>query len=112
MVFFYEDFFPILCLFIITLFLALLIVGLSFFVGTQKPDIEKISAYECGFEPYDDSRKPFNVRFYIIAILFIVFDLEIIFLFPWAASLSHIHLTGFWVMMDFLIELTIGFLYV
>ena len=83
----------------------------AFIVGTQKPDIEKLTAYECGFDAFDDARKPFDVRFYLVAILFIIFDLEIAFLFPWAVALSEIGLFGFWSMMVFLGILTIGFIY-
>ena len=74
-------------------------------------DPEKLSAYECGFEPFDDSRMEFDVRFYLVAILFIIFDLEIAFLFPWAISLGGIGALGFWSMMIFLGVLTIGFIY-
>ena len=93
----------------LTLSLAFAISG--FFVGTQNPDDEKLTAYECGFDAFDNSRKPFDVRFYLVAILFIIFDLEIAFLFPWAISLSSIGLLGFWSMMFFLVILTIGFVY-
>ena len=84
---------------------------LSFVVGDSKPDSEKLSAYECGFEPFQDSRMEFDVRFYLVAILFIIFDLEIAFLFPWAISLGNIGLLGFISMMIFLFILTIGFIY-
>ena len=77
----------------------------------KRPDPEKLSAYECGFEPFNDSRMEFDVRFYLVAILFIIFDLEIAFLFPWAISLGQIGLYGFWSMMLFLFILTVGFIY-
>lgn len=80
--FFFEEFFPVIILFCIISFLACLILGASFFFGVQKPDPEKLSIYECGFEPYGDSRNKFNIRFYILAILFIIFDLEAVLLFP------------------------------
>ena len=80
-------------------------------VAPQHPDREKLSAYECGFEPFEDSRGQFDVRFYLVAILFIIFDLEVAFLFPWAVSLGHIGLFGFWSMMVFLGVLTVGFIY-
>ena len=83
----------------------------SFIVARQKPDSEKLSAYECGFEPFQDSRMEFDVRFYLVAILFIIFDLEIAFLFPWAISLGNIGILGFTSMMIFLFILTIGFIY-
>lgn len=86
-------------------------VALSFMVGKQNPDPEKISAYECGFDAFDDARHKFDVRFYLVAILFIIFDLEIAFLFPWAVTLGDIGLFGFWSMVTFLGVLTIGFVY-
>jgi len=91
--------------------LALIIVGLSYFLVTQSPETEKLSTYECGFEAYGDTRTQFNVRFYIIAILFILFDIEIIFLAPWCVSISQLNLLGFWSMIEFLLELGIGFAY-
>ena len=84
---------------------------LSFVVGERNPDNEKLSAYECGFEAFDDARGRFDVRFYLVAILFIIFDLEIAFLFPWAISLGGIGALGFWSMISFLGVLTIGFIY-
>ena len=83
----------------------------SFIVGESKPDNEKLSAYECGFEAFDDARGRFDVRFYLVALLFIIFDLEVAFLFPWAITLGKIGLFGFWSMMIFLLILTIGFIY-
>ena len=80
-------------------------------VATQRPSVEKLSSYECGFDPFDDARTVFDVRFYLVAILFIVFDLEIIYLFPWCSSIGLIGYFGFWVMMIFLIVLTVGFVY-
>ena len=100
---------------IIFLFVALgLSIGfivLNFMVSPKKPDAEKLSAYECGFEAFSDSRMEFDVRFYLVAILFIIFDLEIAFLFPWAVSLGSIGSLGFWSMMIFLFVLTVGFIY-
>ena len=83
----------------------------NYLAAPSNPDPEKLSAYECGFEPFDDSRMEFDVRFYLVAILFIIFDLEIAFLFPWAISLGGIGALGFWSMMFFLGVLTIGFIY-
>jgi len=80
-------------------------------LAIHKPDTEKLSAYECGFDPYEDARQTFDVRFYLVAILFIIFDLEAMYLFPWAVSLSHIGTSGFWIMIDFLVELIVGFVY-
>ncbi len=100
---------------IIFLFLALLLsvgfIVLNFLFSPKKPDPEKLSAYECGFEAFGDSRIEFDVRFYLVAILFIIFDLEVAFLFPWAISLGSIGSLGFWSMMIFLFVLTIGFIY-
>ena len=91
--------------------LATVILLASFLIARQRPDAEKVSAYECGFEPFQDARGRFDVRFYLVAILFIIFDLEVAFLFPWAVSLGNIGLLGFWSMMIFLGVLTIGFVY-
>ena len=89
--------------------LGFLILNLAF--SPKNPDPEKLSAYECGFEPFNDSRMEFDIRFYLVAILFIIFDLEIAFLFPWAITLGNIGLFGFFSMMLFLFILTIGFIY-
>jgi NADH-quinone oxidoreductase subunit A len=86
-------------------------VGASFIIAKQKPDPEKLSAYECGFPPFDDARAKFDVRFYLVSILFIIFDLEIAFLFPWAIALGDIGMLGFWSMILFLALLTVGFIY-
>nr|YP_010120200.1 NADH dehydrogenase subunit 3 [Pseudo-nitzschia micropora]QRC76554.1 NADH dehydrogenase subunit 3 [Pseudo-nitzschia micropora] len=93
-------------------FLGLLIISLSYLLVTQSPETEKLSTYECGFDPYGDTREQFNIRFYIIAILFVLFDIEIIFMLPWCLSLSQLDLLGFWSMVEFLAELGIGFIYV
>ena len=97
---------------IIFLFISLFL-SIGFIVANYlaSPDPEKLSAYECGFEAFDDSRMEFDVRFYLVAILFIIFDLEIAFLFPWAISLGNLGALGFWSMMIFLSILTIGFIY-
>ncbi len=105
------EYVPILLYIFVSALLSGLILSLSFFVATQKPDPEKTSAYECGFDPFEDARAKFDIRFYLVAILFIIFDLEVTFLFPWAISLRNIDLFGFWTMMIFLIILTIGFVY-
>ena len=97
--------------FLCSLGLAFVIFSLSFIVATQRPSVEKLSSYECGFDPLYDARTVFDVRFYLFAILFIVFDLEIIYLFPWCSSIGLIGYFGFWVMMIFLIVLTVGFAY-
>jgi NADH-quinone oxidoreductase subunit A len=95
----------------IAFFLSAGFIALNYLFSPKKPDAEKLSAYECGFEPFSDSRIEFDVRFYLVAILFIIFDLEIAFLFPWAVSLGNIGVLGFWSMMIFLSILTIGFIY-
>jgi NADH-quinone oxidoreductase subunit A len=96
----------------IAILLAVVIIGASYFLVRQNPDTEKLSAYECGFEPYEDARHTFDIRFCVIAILFIIFDIEIMFLIPWCVSISKLDLLGFWSMIDFFIELGIGFFYV
>ncbi|HUC11512.1 MAG TPA: NADH-quinone oxidoreductase subunit A [Stellaceae bacterium] len=87
-----------------------MVVG-SLLLGRQRPDSEKLSPYECGFEPFEDARIRFDVRYYLVAILFIIFDLEVAFLFPWAVSLGDVGLFGFWSMVVFLGVLTVGFIY-
>ena len=82
-----------------------------FLIAIKRPDPEKVSAYECGFEAFDDARMKFDVRFYLVAILFIIFDLEVAFLFPWAAAFRDVGWFGFWAMMIFLGVLTVGFVY-
>ena len=106
-----SEYLPILIFIIIGFIIAIGMTTLSFVVGKRKPDNEKLSAYECGFEAFDDARGRFDVRFYLVAILFIIFDLEIAFLFPWAISLGNIGLFGFISMMIFLFILTVGFVY-
>ncbi len=102
---------PILIFLAIASALAMFMIVASWVVGRQKPDAEKNSAYECGFDAFEDARMKFDVRFYLVAILFIIFDLEVAFLFPWAISLGAIGVFGFWSMMIFLAVLTIGFVY-
>ena len=108
---FLKDYLPIILFLIIALGLSSVFVVVNFILSPKNPDPEKLSAYECGFEPFEDSRMEFDVRFYLVAILFIIFDLEIAFLFPWAISLGGIGALGFWSMMFFLGILTIGFIY-
>ncbi|HNQ91828.1 MAG TPA: NADH-quinone oxidoreductase subunit A [Alphaproteobacteria bacterium] len=102
---------PILVFLGLALFIATVMVVIPFIIGKTKPDAQKLSAYECGFEAFDDARRRFDVRFYLVAILFIIFDLEIAFLFPWAVSLGAIGMFGFWSMMVFLAVLTVGLVY-
>jgi NADH-quinone oxidoreductase subunit A len=106
-----TEYLPILIFIGIAFALALLLVVASLIIGPSRPDPEKSSAYECGFEAFDDARTRFDVRFYLVSILFIIFDLEVAFLFPWAVSLGKIGVYGFWSMMVFLAVLTIGFIY-
>ena len=106
-----ADYFPILVFIGIAGAIAIAMLGGSLLAARQKPYAEKLSAYECGFEAFDDARRRFDVRFYLVAILFIIFDLEVAFLFPWAVSLSEIGLFGFFSMLVFLGVLTIGFIY-
>ena len=108
---FLTDYFSIILFLIIALILSVGFIVINFLFSPKKPDPEKLSAYECGFEPFSDSRMEFDVRFYLVAILFIIFDLEIAFLFPWAISLGNLGSLGFWSMMIFLFILTIGFVY-
>jgi len=112
MALYYQEYYHIFILLAFNIFLASVIIFLSYRLSVSNPDIEKLSAYECGFDPYEDARNVFDVRFYIVAILFIVFDLEAIFLFPWSVSLSFLNINAFWGMLDFIIELLVGFLYV
>ena len=108
---FLQDYLSIIIFLVLALGLSCAFVVVNFILSPNKPDPEKLSAYECGFEPFEDSRMEFDVRFYLVAILFIIFDLEIAFLFPWAISLGNIGLLGFSSMMIFLFILTIGFIY-
>ncbi len=108
---FLKDYFSIILFLFIALALSIGFIVVNFLFSPKKPDPEKLSAYECGFEPFNDSRMEFDVRFYLVAILFIIFDLEIAFLFPWAISLGKIGILGFISMMIFLFILTVGFVY-
>ena len=108
---FLKDYFSIIIFFVIALGLSCVFIILNYMLSPKNPDPEKLSAYECGFEPFNDSRMEFDVRFYLVAILFIIFDLEIAFLFPWAISLGNIGFLGFISMMIFLFILTVGFVY-
>jgi len=106
-----AEYLPILIFLGIATAIAALMVGASFVVAPQNPDSEKLSPYECGFEAFGDARSKFDVRFYLVAILFIIFDLEVAFLFPWVTALGDIGLFGFWSMIAFLGILTVGFIY-
>jgi NADH:ubiquinone oxidoreductase subunit 3 (subunit A) len=91
--------------------LAALFISLPFLIASQKADPEKLSAYECGFDPFDDARARFDIRFFLVALLFLVFDLEVSFLFPWSVCLSSVSQSGFWSIIAFLLVLTVGFVY-
>ena len=106
-----SEYLPILLFLGIAVGLAGIIVLASYIIARQNPDPAQVSPYECGFEPFGDARKQFDVRFYLVAILFIIFDLEVAFLFPWAISLGELGAFGFWSMFVFLAVLTIGFVY-
>ena len=108
---FLKDYLSIIIFLFVALGLSIGFIILNFLLSPKNPDPEKLSAYECGFEAFGDSRMEFDVRFYLVAILFIIFDLEIAFLFPWAISLGNLGTLGFWSMMIFLFVLTIGFVY-
>ena len=108
---FLKDYLSIIIFLFVALGLSVGFIVLNFLFSPKNPDPEKLSAYECGFEAFGDSRMKFDVRFYLVAILFIIFDLEIAFLFPWAISLGNLGPLGFWSMMVFLLILTIGFIY-
>lgn len=105
------EYLPVLLFLGVALILCLLFLIASAVLAPSNPDPEKLSAYECGFEAFDDARLKFDVRFYLVAILFIIFDLEVAFLFPWAVSLGEIGIFGFWSMIVFLGVLTVGFVY-
>jgi NADH-quinone oxidoreductase subunit A len=105
------NYYPILFFLLIACVIAVAMVGGSRLAAPQRPYPEKLSAYECGFEAFDDARRRFDVRFYLVAILFIIFDLEVAFLFPWAVTLGDIGVFGFLSMMGFLAVLTVGFIY-
>jgi NADH-quinone oxidoreductase subunit A len=106
-----REYLPILIFLVIAVGLTVVMLSASLLLAKQNPDSEKLSPYECGFEAFDDARRQFDVRFYLVSILFIIFDLEVAFLFPWAVTLGSIRVFGFWSMMIFLGVLTVGFIY-
>ncbi len=109
---FYTEYSVILTFLSIAIILSIIIILLSYVLAVQKPETEKLSTYECGFEPYEDARHTFDVKFYLIAILFIVFDIETMFLIPWTNVLAQLDLVGFWSMIDFMFELSLGYVYI
>lgn len=106
-----ENYLPILIFLIFAFIFGAVLIAIGAIISPKRPDAEKLSPYECGFEPFEDARLPFDVRFYLVAILFIIFDLETAFLFPWAVVLDSIGWFGFFAMMVFLALLTVGFIY-
>ena len=108
---FLSNYFSILLFLVFSIVLSTIIFFLSFFLSSKLDDAEKLTAYECGFNPFSDSRSEFDVKFYIVAILFIIFDLEAVYFFPWSVSLSFLSLDSFWGMIDFILELVVGFIY-
>lgn len=106
-----SSYLPVLIFIVVSLVIAGVLLIMPFIVAYRAPDAEKLSAYECGFNSFDDARMKFDIRFYLVALLFIIFDLEVAFLFPWAVSFGAIGMFGFWSMMVFLAVLTIGFIY-
>jgi len=105
------DYLPLVVFVGVSLGIGLVLLIAPFLVAYQQPDPEKLSAYECGFNAFDDARMKFDVRFYLVAILFIIFDLEVSFLFPWAVAFKQVGVYGFWAVMLFLAVLTVGFIY-
>ena len=106
-----SSYLPVVIFIGVALIIGIALIAAPFLIAYQNPDPEKLSAYECGFNAFDDARMKFDVRFYLVSILFIIFDLEVAFLFPWAVSFGQIGMFGFWSMMVFLGVLTIGFIY-
>ena len=106
-----KDYLPVVIFIGISLAIGLALLVSALIIAVHHPDPEKVSAYECGFDAFDDARMKFDIRFYLVSILFIIFDLEVAFLFPWAVSLKEVGAFGFWSMMVFLAVLTIGFIY-
>jgi NADH-quinone oxidoreductase subunit A len=109
---FSDEYFSLLLIILIAGILGIIILLLSYVLAIQNPESEKLSTYECGFEPYEDARLQFDIKFYLIAILFIVFDIETVFIYPWCVSISQLNLIGFWSVIDFVIELGLGLFYV
>jgi NADH-quinone oxidoreductase subunit A len=106
-----ADYLPIVVFMGVAAAIGLALLVSPFLIAYRSPDVEKLSAYECGFNPFDDARMKFDVRFYLVAILFIIFDLEVAFLFPWAITFGQLGWYGFWSMMVFLSVLAIGYIY-
>ena len=106
-----SDYLPLVVFVILGALISTALLAAPFLLAYKSPDAEKLSAYECGFNPFDDARMKFDVRFYLVSLLFIIFDLEVAFLFPWAVAFHDVGAFGFWSMLLFLFVLTIGFVY-
>ena len=106
------EYFPILLHLLVAIVLSIVIILASYLLVCQYPESEKLSPYECGFEPYEDARNKFDVKFYLVGILFIIFDIEAVFLFPWTVVCLYSSYLSFWVVIDFIIELVIGYVYI
>jgi NADH-quinone oxidoreductase subunit A len=107
-----NDYVKLLILLIGSTVLACFLFLFSYVLVYNRPDSEKLSVYECGYEPYENTRHMFNIKFYLIAIFFIIFDIEVLFILPWAISINKLNLLGLWVMIDFMLELSLGFFYI
>lgn len=110
--FYYVDNFFLIVFFVLVILISSILMIVSFLLANQSGGVEKLSPYECGFEPFEDARTFFDINFYLIALLFLLFDIEVLFLFPWSVSLSCLGYFGFWLMIEFLFELTLGYVYV
>ena len=106
-----QTYLPLVIFIAVAFVISAVLLVVPFFIAPSKPDPEKLSAYECGFDAFDDARMKFDVRFYLVSLLFIIFDLEVAFLFPWTVAFKDVGSLGFWAMMVFLGVLTIGFIY-
>jgi len=111
MITFYTEYYNIFIFAFISILIVFILLLLSYVVSPKNINVEKSSAYECGFEPFDESRKSFDIQFYIVGVLFLIFDVEVAFLFPWAVAINSIGLFGFWTMIFFYFLINIGFLY-
>lgn len=109
--YYHNELFKLGILVLFSIFLSCVLIYASYLFSVAAPDVEKVSAYECGFDPYEDARNVFDVRFYLVAILFIIFDLEAVFFYPWCISLSFLNSEGYWGMIDFILELLVGYYY-
>lgn len=107
-----NSFFEIFLILVIATLLSIFLILLSLLIIYQKPDSEKLATYECGYEPYNDSKLPFNINYYLITIIFLIFDLEILYILPWSTNFTNLSFLSFWSMIDFLTELGIGYLFI